>query len=71
MAAKEMPIEERVDKMTKAHKHHAKSIEILEQRGRNLNERLEHTENILVAVHRSINRLLEHLDITIEVEDDE
>ena len=66
MADKEIPIEEWVDKMTMAHNHHAKAIEILEQRGRSLNERLESCEVLLADVHRSFNKVLNHLDITIE-----
>jgi hypothetical protein len=66
MSENEIPIEEWVDRMTKAHNHHAKAIEILEQRGRSLNERLESCEVLLADVHRSFNKVLNHLDITIE-----
>ena len=66
MSENEIPIEEWVDKMTLAHNQHAKAIEILDQRGRNLNERLESCEYMLADIRKSFNKVLDHLDITIE-----
>ena len=66
MAENEIPIEEWVDKMTTAHNHHAKAIEILEQRGRSLNDRRESCEYTLADIRKSFNKVLDHLDITIE-----
>ena len=69
MAAKEMPLEKWVTEITKARNNNFKMIETLEQRGRNLHERVEHLEEQaleITVVRQSINRIMEHLDITID-----
>lgn len=61
----ERTLEEWVADMTTAHNNHAKAIEMLELQERNLNERLEAIEDTVDDIRKSVNILMEHLDLTI------
>ena len=52
---KEQTLEEWVSDMTVAHNNHAKAIEVLELRERNLNDRIDRLE-----------KLMEHFGLTLE-----
>jgi hypothetical protein len=66
MSENEIPIQDWVTQMTTAHNHHAQSIDTLEGRSLNLLERLEHVEEMVQDLRISLNKILTHLDITIE-----
>ena len=66
MSEQEIPIQEWVTQMTTAHNHHAQSIDTLEGRSLNLLERLEHVEELVQDLRISLNKILTHLDLTIE-----
>ena len=66
MSNKEMPLQEWIDSMTAAHNHHSESIDALEGRSVHLLERLEHVEELVQDLRISTNKILNHLDITIE-----
>ena len=68
MSDTEMPLQDWVNSMTTAHNHHAESIDKLEGRSLNLLERLEHVEHLFQDLRISTNKILNHLDITIEEE---
>jgi prefoldin subunit 5 len=65
MAGKEQTLEEWVSDMTLAHNNHAKAIEILELRERELNDRLQKTEIDIDHLRRAINTLMEALDVVV------
>ena len=65
---KEKPLQERVEEITTANNNNFKMIEVLVQRGSSLNERLELVEMLVADIRISVNKVLDHLDITIEEE---
>jgi|TARA_Y100000310_G_C20551666_1_gene748392 hypothetical protein len=62
----EMTIEEWVEQITKAHNNHAKAIEVLELRERSLKEITEAQGQLINDLRLSLNKVLEHLEITLE-----
>jgi hypothetical protein len=71
--AEEIELQDWADNMTKAHDNHRKAIEVLygdtealKQKGKHYEERIEHLEQLINSLRISMNRMLEHLDITIE-----
>jgi len=67
---KEQTLEEWVSDITVAHNNHAKAIEVLELRERELNERLEKAEQDNDHLRRSINTLMDALDIVVTPDDE-
>ena len=65
---KEKPLQEWVEEITTASNNNFKMIEVLAQRGSSLNERLELVEMLVADIRISVNKVLAHLDITIEEE---
>ena len=65
---KEKPLQEWVEEITTANNNNFKMIEVLVQRGSSLNERLELVEMLVADIRISVNKVLDHLDITIEEE---
>jgi hypothetical protein len=64
--AKEQTLEEWVSDMTVAHNNHAKAIEVLELRERNLNDRLDRSDTLADDQRKAINKLMEHFGLTLE-----
>ena len=65
---KEKPLQEWVEEMTTASNNNFKMIEVLAQRTSSLNERLELVEMLVADIRISLNKVLDHLNITIEEE---
>jgi len=65
---KEKPLQEWVEEITTANNNNFKMIEVLVQRGSSLNERLELVEMLVADIRISLNKVLDHLNITIEEE---
>jgi hypothetical protein len=65
---KEKPLQEWVEEITTANNNNFKMIEVLAQRGSSLNERLELVEMLVADIRISLNKVLDHLNITIEEE---
>ena len=65
---KEKPLQEWVEEITTANNNNFKMIEVLVQRGSSLNERLELVEMLVADARISMNKVLDHLNITIEEE---
>ena len=65
---KEKPLQEWVEEITTANNNNFKMIEVLVQRGSSLNERLELIEMLVADIRISLNKVLDHLNITIEEE---
>ena len=65
---KEKPLQEWVEEITTANNNNFKMIEVLVQRVSSLNERLELVEMLVADIRISVNKVLDHLDITIEEE---
>ena len=65
---KEKPLQEWVEEITTANNNNLKMIEVLVQRVSNLNERLELVEMLVADARISMNKVLDHLNITIEEE---
>ena len=65
---KEKPLQEWVEEITTANNNNFKMIEVLVQRVSNLNERLELVEMLVADARISMNKVLDHLNITIEEE---
>ena len=65
---KEKPLQEWVEEITTANNNNFKMIEVLVQRGSSLNERLELVEMLVADIRISVNKVLDHLNITIEEE---
>ena len=65
---KEKPLQEWVEEITTASNNNFKMIEVLVQRGSSLNERLELVEMLVADARISMNKVLDHLNITIEEE---
>ena len=63
---KEPTLEEWVSDMTVAHNNHAKAIEVLELRERNLNDRIDRLEKLADNQRQAINKLMEHFGLTLE-----
>ncbi len=63
---KEQTLEEWVSDMTVAHNNHAKAIEVLELRERNLNDRIDRLEKLADNQRQAINKLMEHFGLTLE-----
>ena len=64
-------LEDWVSDMTIAHNNHAKAIEVLELRERELNERLEKTETDIDHSRKAINTLMDALDIVVTPDEEE
>ena len=65
---KEKPLQEWVEEITTASNNNFKMIEVLAQRTSSLNERLELVEMLVADIRISLNKVLDHLNITIEEE---
>lgn len=65
---KEKPLQEWVEEITTANNNNFKMIEVLVQRVSSLNERLELVEMLVADIRISLNKVLDHLNITIEEE---
>ena len=65
---KEKPLQEWVEEISTANNNIFKMIEVLVQRVRSLNERLELVEMLVADIRISLNKVLDHLNITIEEE---
>ena len=65
---KEKPLQEWVEEITTANNNNFKMIEVLAQRTSSLNERLELVEMLVADARISMNKVLDHLNITIEEE---
>jgi len=65
---KEKPLQEWVEEITTASNNNFKMIEVLVQRVSSLNERLELVEMLVADARISMNKVLDHLNITIEEE---
>jgi len=65
---KEKPLQEWVEEITTANNNNFKMIEVLVQRVSSLNERLELVEMLVADARISMNKVLDHLNITIEEE---
>jgi len=65
---KEKPLQEWVEEITTANNNNFKMIEVLAQRTSSLNERLELVEMLVADIRISLNKVLDHLNITIEEE---
>ena len=65
---KEKPLQEWVEEITTASNNNFKMIEVLAQRTSSLNERLELVEMLVADARISMNKVLDHLNITIEEE---
>ena len=65
---KEKPLQEWVEEMTTASNNNFKMIEVLAQRTSSLNVRLELVEMLVADIRISLNKVLDHLNITIEEE---
>ncbi len=65
---KEKPLQEWVEEITTASNNNFKMIEVLAQRVSSLNERLELVEMLVADIRISLNKVLDHLNITIEEE---
>ena len=65
---KEKPLQEWVEEITTANNNNFKMIEVLVQRVSSLNERLELVEMLVADARVSMNKVLDHLNITIEEE---
>ena len=63
---KEQTLEDWVSDMTAAHNNHAKAIEVLELRERNLNDRLDRLDTLADDQRKAINKLMEHFGLTLE-----
>lgn len=67
----EQTLEQWVSDITAAHNHHAKAIEVLELRERELNDRLIKLERENDSLRKSINLILDHLNVEITPEKNE
>ena len=65
---KENPLQEWVEEIPTANNTNFKMIEVLVQRVSSLNERLELVEMLVADIRISLNKVLDHLNITIEEE---
>ena len=65
---KEKPLQEWVEEITTANNNNFKMIEVLVQRVSSLNERLELVEMLVADARICMNKVLDHLNITIEEE---
>ena len=65
---KEKPLQEWVEEITTANNNNFKMIEVLVQRVSSLNERLELVEMLVADARISMNKVLDHLNITLEEE---